>query len=330
MTGPGTALVTGIAGQDGIYLARLLRAAGHRVVGTVRPGSDGAERVAAYLPGVEVVAQDLRDATGMSDVVRRWEPDEVYNLAAFSSVGRSWAEPDVARQTNCDAVAALVDAALAAQAATGREVRFFQASSAEVRGAAADSPYAKAKAEAEAIVRDARDHRGLHASIGILHNHESPLRSTAFVTRKITLGAAEISLGRRDHLALGNLDVSRDWGFAGDYVAAIEAMVRGDSPTELTIGTGTAHTLEQLLVTAFSAAGIADPAPYVRQDPELMRPVDAAFLVADPEPAAAALGWRASTSFEDLVTHMVRVDLARLRSGVGDEPAYLDPTRLVE
>lgn len=326
MTRPGTALVTGIAGQDGIYLARLLQAAGHRVVGTVRPGGDGAQRVAAYLPGVEVVAQDLRDVAGMSDVVRRWEPDEVYNLAAFSSVGRSWAEPEVARQTNCDAVAALVDAALATQAATGREVRFFQASSAEVRGAAADSPYARAKAEAETVVRDARDHRGLHASIAILHNHESPLRSTAFVTRKITLGAAEIALGRRDHLTLGNLEVSRDWGFAGDYVVAIQEMVRGEAPSELTIGTGTAHTLEELLVSAFAAAGVADPAPYVRQDPELMRPVDAAFLVADPEPAAAALGWRASTSFKELVTHMVQVDLRRLRSGVADDPAYLDPS----
>lgn len=320
-----TSLITGISGQDGIYLARLLLAEGRRVVGTTPPGSTRAARVATYLPGADVVGVDLRDSTGMAALLDRTGADEVYNLAALSSVGRSWHDPGAAAAVNADAVGGLLEAVVEHRDRTGTDVRFLQASSAEVRAAASDSPYARAKAAAEEMVRAARERHGLHAGIAILSNHESPLRPEQFVSRKITRAAAEIALGRRDELSLGNLEVSRDWGFAGDHVAAVRRMAQLDEPADLPIGTGTARSLADLVALAFAAAGVEDPWSYVGQDPSLVRPVDAALIVADPEPAAKLLGWRAGTTFEQLVTHMVEVDLARLRSGIEDTPAYLDP-----
>ena len=254
------------------------------------------------------------------------EPDEVYNLAAVSSVARSWDEPEATFAVNHAAVETLVRALLELRGRTGKEPRFFQASSAEVTGSAAHSPYAQAKAAAEEVVREARDRDGLHACSARLYNHESPLRTTAFVTGKITRGVAEIAAGQRDELRLGNLDVSRDWGFAGDYVDAMYRMVSADEPQDLPVGTGTAHQLADLLSVAFAAVGIDDHAPYVVADPDLVRPADTAVLVADPEPAAAAIGWRASTSFEDLVRHMVAVDQERLRTGVDSDERYLTST----
>jgi GDPmannose 4,6-dehydratase len=316
-----SALVTGVAGQDGIYLARRLRDEGVHVVGTVQPGNDDGPRVAAYLADVDVVPMDLADSDGMRDLVADREPDEVYNLAGQSSVARSWERPEETFALNADAVEVLVGALLDLRDRTGRDVRFVQASTAEV--VAGESPYARSKARAEEVVRSAREERGLHACAARLHIHESPLRGPQFVSRKITSAVAEIVLGTRTELSLGNVDVVRDWGFAGEYVAALRLMASHSDPVDLPIGTGVRHTLGDLVDAAFSAGGIDDPARYVVQDPALMRPADIPELVADPGPAERALGWTASVTLEALVGHMVQVDLERLRTGVAESAAYL-------
>ncbi len=321
-----TVLITGVTGQDGIYLSRLLRGRGHRVVGAAPTGTMPPALCAAYLSDIELVPLDICDRDDVQRVIDTTQPDEIYNLAAVSSVARSWDEPEATFAVNHAAVETLVRAVLELRGRTGQQPRFFQASSAEVTGSAAHSPYARAKAAAEEVVREARDRHGLHACSARLYNHESPLRTTAFVTGKIARAVAEIAAGQRTELRLGNLDVSRDWGFAGDYVDAMRRMVAADEPQDLAIGTGTSHQLSDLLSIAFAAVGIEDPAPFVVEDPDLVRPADTTVLVADPEPAAAALGWRATTSFEDLVRHMVAVDQQRLRSGVDSDESYLDPS----
>lgn len=320
-----TALVTGATGQDGVYLCRLLRAEGVRVVGTVNPTGNGAGRAEAYLDGVELVPVDIRDAATVGALVSRVEPDEVFHLAAFTSVGLSWGAPEQALGVNHQAVVDLLASVMSVSARTHRQIRFFQASSAELIGDAASSPYARAKQAAAEAVLDARA-RGLHASTGVLFNHESPLRSDAFVTRKITRTAAAIALGHTNHIDLGNLEVVRDWGFAGDFVHAMRAMVQLDEPTDLQIGTGVAHSLQDLLAVAFEAAGLSDPMAYVQQDPTLLRPADTSFSGADIEPAATALGWRATTTFEATIAHMVDVDMRRLTSGIEESVDYLDVT----
>jgi GDPmannose 4,6-dehydratase len=321
VAGVKSALVTGVAGQDGIYLARRLRGEGVRVVGTVNPSSPAEDRVAAYLDDVEVVPVDLADADGLRRVVATHAPDEVYNLAGMSSVARSWECPDETRVLNADAVEVLVDAVLALRDRTGQDVRFVQASTAEVVDGT--SPYARAKAAAEEIVTAARETAGLHACSARLYIHESPLRGPEFVSRKITRAVAEIVLGRREILTLGNLDVVRDWGFAGEYVAALRAMAARTEPVDLPIGTGEPHTLADLVAAAFAAGGIDDPTPHRVQVPQLLRPADIPELVADPGPAERALGWRAAVTLDALLRHMVRVDLERLRSGVAESAAYL-------
>jgi GDPmannose 4,6-dehydratase len=316
-----SALVTGVAGQDGIYLARQLREEGVRVVGTVHPLSPEPERVAAYLPDVELVPLDLTDGDGLRDLVAHSAPDLVFNLAGISSVALSWERPEETFAVNADAVEVLVGAVLALRDRTGREVSLVQASTAEVVDGA--SPYARSKAAAEEIVRRAREEAGLRASFARLHIHESPVRPPAFVSRKITGAVAEIVLGRRTHVTLGNLDVVRDWGFAGDYVAALRLMAARPEPVDLPIGTGVAHSLADLVRLAFAAGGIDDPGDHVRQDPQLMRPADIPVLVADPAPAEKALGWRATVTLEALVGQMVAVDLERLRTGVQESADYL-------
>jgi GDPmannose 4,6-dehydratase len=316
-----SALLTGVAGQDGIYLARLLRDEHVEVVGTVNPRSDARERVAAYLGDVDVVAVDLADAEGLRGLVASRAPDVVFNLAGMSSVARSWEQPDEAFTLNADAVEVLVGAVLALRESTGRDVRFVQASTAEVVEGV--SPYARSKAVAEEVVRAAREESGLHASSARLHIHESPLRPPTFVSRKITSAVAEIALGRRSVLTLGNLDVVRDWGFAGEYIAALRLMAATAEPTDLPIGTGVRHDLSDLVDAAFAAVGIDDVGSHVVQDPELLRPADIPELVADPLPAERVLGWRATVDLETLVGHMVRTDLERLRTGVAEAADYL-------
>jgi GDPmannose 4,6-dehydratase len=245
-----------------------------------------------------------------------------------SSVGRSWQEPELTTAVNQTAVEVLVDAVRELRDRTGGDARLFQASSAEVSGEASASPYARSKAAAEEVVRDARA-AGLRACVGRLYIHESPLRSLSFVSRKITRAAAEIALGHQDRLVLGNLDVVRDWGFAGDYVEAIRLMVAADEPADLPIGTGRPHGLRDLVERAFVAAGLDSAEGYVEQDPALVRPADTAALVADPEPAAAALGWRAATTFEETIDAMVAADLVRVKSGVEESVGYLAPRQVL-
>ena len=313
--------MTGVAGQDGIYLARQLRDRGVAVVGTINPRNQASDRFAAYLDDVDVVALDLADAEGLRGLVASRAPDVVFNLAGMSSVARSWERPEEAFTLNADAVEVLVSAVLALRDSTGRDVRFVQASTAEVVEGV--SPYARSKAMAEEVVRAAREESGLHASSARLHIHESPLRPPAFVSRKITSAVAEIALARRSVLTLGNVDVVRDWGFAGEYVAALRLIATSAEPTDLPIGTGVAHTLADLVAAAFAAVGIDDPAPHLAQDPDLLRPADIPVLVADPLPAERALGWRATVGLETLVGHMVRTDIERLRSGVAEAADYL-------
>ena len=328
-----TALVTGVAGQDGVLLARRLIADGHRVVGTRSPGP--LPNLAPYLEGVELREHDIRDAAGFERLLVAEEPDEIYNLAGFTSVGSSWDNRELVEQVNATAVEQLLDALIAWRDRTGREPRFFQASSSEVFGPDAanpqqedtphdpQNPYAESKSRAHALTVRARERHGLFASVGILYNHESPVRGTRFVTRKITRAAAEIAVGRRDSLALGNLDVSRDWGAAQDYVRAMQAVLRHHEPADFIIATGRLHSLKELLELAFTSAGVADPWSYVQQDESLLRAADAPGLVGDAGKAQRELGWTAVTSFEDVVAEMVRVDLERLRSGVEESPDYV-------
>ncbi len=321
----GVALITGVAGQDGVYLARHLLATGTRVIGAVRPASDEARWMAPYLQGVDVVEVDVRDAAGIIDLVQRDEVEEIFNLAAQSSVGTSWTDPGMTHAINAIAVEDLIAALVRLESRTGRRVRLFQPGSAEERSGATASPYATSKAAARAAVERARNTAGLEASVCTLFNHESPLRGPQFVTRKITRAVAEIERGERETLTLGNLDVARDWGFAGDYVTAMSAALRADPPVDVEIATGRSWPLAQVLAAAFAAIGVADHGPHVRQDPQLMRPADVPDQVGDPSAAHELLGWTATMSFKDLIAHMVDVDRRRLASSVEHDPAYLLP-----
>jgi len=323
-----TALITGVGGQDGVLLARHLVGHGYNVVGTRRPGTP--HPLAPYLDGVTVIEHDLADTAGFAELVRRHQPDEIYNLAGFSSVGRSWNQPDVVLEVNAAAVERMLDVVGSSTVSP----RFFQASSSEIFGTAPenpqnedtpyrpDNPYAESKCRAQAAVVAARE-AGLFAGAGILYNHESPLRGMHFVTRKITRAAAEIAAGRRDVLELGNLEIARDWGSAREYVAAMHAALRHDEPGDYVIATGKTHTLRELVDAAFAAAGIDDGWSHVRQDPELMRQGDALARVGDPSRAREVLGWQATVSFAELVGDMVAVDQRRLATGIEESPDYL-------
>lgn len=324
----GSALITGIAGQDGVLLARHLLNLGYRVTGTRQPGLP--YTVAPYLDGANVVEHDLVDTAGFADLVHAYNPDEVYNLAGFSSVAASWEHPDLAMEVN----AAAVERMLGVLQATDRPVRFFQASSAEIFGPDApspqsestphrpDNPYAESKSRAHLATIAARE-AGLFTCVGTLYNHESPLRPPHFVTRKITLAAAQIAAGQRDILELGNVDVARDWGAAREYVVAMHAMLAHDEPDDYVIATGKTHTLRELVEAAFAAAGVADGWSHVTHDPDLIRQSDIRARYGDPSKAREVLGWDAHVSFADLVADMVRVDQLRVANGIEDSPDYL-------
>jgi GDPmannose 4,6-dehydratase len=319
-----TALVTGVAGQDGIYLARHLLGLGFRVVGTEREPAAGQD-LAVYLGGVEVVRHDVRDDAGFRALLEQHHPEWVFNLAAFSSVGASWDQPELVSEVNGAAVERMLRSLLDHRERHGGDPRFFQAGSAEEVGAASTSPYAQAKARAHAATTDARDAHDLFACTAVLHNHESPLRPQRFVTRKITRAAAEIALGKRESVQLGNLEVSRDWGAASDYVGAMTRMLELDQPTDFVVATGVTQTLRDLVEAAFSAAGVSDPWSYVVVDQALVRPADAPTLVADTAETRHVLGWEPKIGFEQVVEHMVAVDLERLRTGVEESTDYLFP-----
>jgi len=316
-----TALITGITGQDGSYLAELLLAKGYRVVGMVRRTShDSYERIGHLLDRLEIVAADLLDQHSLTTVLQQVRPDEVYNLAAQSFVPTSWAQPVLTGEFTALGVTRMLEAIrLACPTA-----RFYQASSSEMFGRAMEtpqrettpfyprSPYGVAKVYGHWITVNYRESYGLYAVSGILFNHESPRRGLEFVTRKVTHGVARIALGQARELRLGNLEARRDWGFAGDYVDAMWRMLQQPAPTDFVIGTGETHSVRDLVEVAFGHAGL-DWRQHVVTDPALVRPAEVDLLLADPSRARAELGWAPTVSFEELVRMMVDADLERLR-----------------
>lgn len=310
------AFVTGVNGQDGSYLVDRLLADGvevHALAHDLEPLPD--------LPEVHLHVGDVTVSGDVRRLLLEVAPDEVYNLAAVSSVARSWTEPELTGRVNGLAAAALFDAALAAQDKHGRAVRVVQASSAEIFGQPDRSPqdestpvrpvnpYGAAKAYAHLMV-DVYRRRGLHAVSLILYNHESPRRPAHFVTRKITSTVAAIAQGRATRLALGNLDARRDWGWAPDYVDAMVRAARAESPDDYVIATGTAHSVRDFVAAAFDQVGITDWQSWVVVDPDLVRPADASELVGDSSRARERLGWVPTREFADVVAEMVRCDLA--------------------
>ncbi|WP_170970118.1 GDP-mannose 4,6-dehydratase [Nocardioides jishulii] len=311
----GRALITGVAGQDGSYLAEQLLADGVEVHGLVRR-----DDATTYVPeGATLHVGDVTDPESTRALLNDLGPDLVVNLAAMSSVAQSWSEPELSYAVNAEAAMALLET-VEEMADNGHEVRFVQASSAELFGSptvspqdestllAPTNPYGVAKATAHRAVAEARA-RGLHASSLILYNHESPRRPATFVTRKITMAAAAIARGEADDLALGNLDARRDWGWAPDYADAMVRAGRAEAPGDYVIATGVSHSVRDFVAAAFTAAGVDDWEQYVRVDPDFFRPADATELVGDASRARRALGWAPTRTFEQVVAAMVAADL---------------------
>jgi GDPmannose 4,6-dehydratase len=315
-----TALITGITGQDGSYLAELLLEKGYRVVGMVRRTShDSYERIGHLLDRVEIVPADLLDQHSLTAVVQQARPDEVYNLAAQSFVPTSWTQPVLTGEFTALGVTRLLEAVRLAHPAA----RFYQASSSEMFGKAVEtpqrestpfyprSPYGVAKVYGHWITVNYRESYGLYAVSGILFNHESPRRGLEFVTRRVSHGVARIARGRAKRLTLGNLDARRDWGFAGDYVDAMWRMLQQAEPEDFVIGTGETHAVRELCEVAFAHVGL-DWRRHVEVDPALVRPAEVDVLQADPVRARRRLGWQPRVGFAELVRMMVDADLARL------------------
>ncbi len=316
-----TALITGITGQDGSYLAELLLAKGYRVVGIVRRSSTTPyERIAHLVDRVELISADLLDQHSLVDALHDAAPEEIYNLAAQSFVQTSWTQPVLTGEFTALGVTRMLEAMRKA----APRARFYQASSSEMFGKVVQtpqneetpfyprSPYGVAKVYGHWITVNYRESFGLYAVSGILFNHESPRRGLEFVTRKVTDGAARIKLGLASELRLGNLEARRDWGFAGDYVDAMWRMLQQDRPEDYVVGTGETRSVRQLCEIAFGAVGL-DYRDCVRQDERFMRPAEVDVLVADASKAHARLGWTPRVTFETLVRSMVDADLARHR-----------------
>jgi len=320
-----TAFLTGVTGQDGTLLARRLLAEGVTVHGLARHEDDVASSHGQRPAEVVVHVADLRDTDALARIVAEVAPDEIYNLAGISSVAYSWEQPVLTGEITGVGAVGLYEAAWRAQEAGGRPVRVVQASSAEIFGLPDRSPqdestairpvspYGAAKAYAHLMASVYRS-RGLHVSTCVLYNHESPLRPTSFVTRKITAAAAKIAVDGEGVLALGNLDARRDWGWADDYVDAMVRAARHDAADDFVIATGRTHSVAEFAAAAFARAGIDDWEPHVRVDPRFVRPVDASEIVGDASKAARELGWRPTVEFEEVVGRMVDHDLALLRT----------------
>lgn len=319
-----TALITGITGQDGSYLAEFLLEKGYRVVGMLRRLSlENYARIEHLADTVELAQGDLLDQASLSSILRQYEPDEVYNLAAMSFVPTSWNQPVLTGEFTALGVTRLLDA----MRMVDRSVKFYQASSSEMFGKVREtpqnentafyprSPYGVAKVYGHYITVNYRESYDIFASSGILFNHESPRRGLEFLPRKVSDGVARIALGLSDTLALGNLDARRDWGYAGDYVRAMWLMLQQPEPADYVIATGESHSVRDFVELAFRRVGL-DWEPYVRLDPKLLRPADVDHLVGDATKARVELGWRPEVSFEDLVNTMVDADLHRLRRDI--------------
>ena len=315
-----TALITGITGQDGSYLAELLLTKGYRVFGVVRRTSHHSyERIDHLLDRIEIVPADLLDQHSLTVVLQETRPDEVYNLAAQSYVPTSWTQPVLTGEFTALGVTRILEAIRLVHPAA----RFYQASSSEMFGKVRESPqreatpfhprspYGVAKVYGHWITVNYRESYGLYAVSGILFNHESPRRGMEFVTRKVSDGVARVKLGLAQALHLGNLDARRDWGFAGDYVDAMWRMLQQPTPEDYVVGTGIAHSVRDVVEIAFAHAGL-DWRQHVVLDPRFLRPAEVDVLLADATKARARLGWAPTVAFEQLVRSMVDADLERL------------------
>ena len=315
------AIITGVTGQDGSYLAELLLAKGYEVHGIVRRSStENFERIAHLADRVVLHQADLLDQLSIIEVLQEVRPDEVYNLAAMSFVPTSWKQPVLTGEFTAMGVTRVLEAV---RLLDPKGIRFYQASSSEMFGKVREtpqsettpfyprSPYGVAKVYGHFITVNYRESYGMFCCSGILFNHESPRRGREFVTRKVTDGAARIKLGLATELRLGNLEARRDWGFAGDYVEAMWLMLQQNKPDDFVIATGVTHTVEELVRIAFECVGL-DWRRYVVQDPTLVRPAEVDLLIGDPSKAARELDWRPKVGFEELVRQMIEADMARL------------------
>lgn len=316
------ALITGITGQDGRYLAEYLHSLGYSVFGLVSSGDALRQQaVADNFPYVHIIEGDLRDTSSLLSALEISVPDEAYNLGAMSSVGNSWKQPIQVSDVTGLGVLRFLEAIRIYTGDDVTKVRFFQASSSEMYGQANEapqvettplsprSPYGIAKAFGHNVTVNFRESLGMFASSGILFNHESPRRGEEFVTRKITKAVARIALGKQEKLHLGSLDSKRDWGFAGDYVKAMHAILQQSIPQDFVIATGETHSVREFCDLAFDHAGIVDWHRYVDLDSTFLRPAEVNLLVGDATKAKNVLGWSPSTSFQELVEMMVDADL---------------------
>ncbi len=318
------ALITGITGQDGSYLAELLIAKGYDVHGVIRRSSTFSTQRIEHLmfsdpPGVTLHYGDLSDGNGLMRLLREIQPHEVYNLAAQSHVSVSFAQPTYTADVTALGTLRMLEAIREVQDVTGRQIRFYQASSSEMFGKVVEtpqteatpfhprSPYGVAKVYAHWATVNYREAYGLHASCGILFNHESPRRGETFVTRKITRAATRIKLGLQDKLYLGNLDAKRDWGFAGDYVEAMWLMLQQESPDDYVVASGETHSVAEFCDAVFSRLGMLAH-EHVAFDPSQQRPAEVDLLLGNPAKAAQTLGWKPAHTFGDLVDMMVEHD----------------------
>ena len=317
-----TALITGITGQDGSFLAEFLLERGYRVVGmTRRTSTDVHERIQHLVDRIEIVSGDLLDQSSITSIVAAVRPDEIYNLAAQSFVPTSWQQPVLTGEFTALGVTRVLESIRAVDPT----IKFYQASSSEMFGKVhvvpqnettpfyPRSPYGVAKVYGHWITVNYRESYGIFAASGISFNHESSRRGKEFVTRKISDGVARIKLGLANELRLGNLDAQRDWGFAGDYVRAMWLMLQQDEADDYVIATGRTHAVRDFVRLAFAAADL-EWEKYVVVDPRFYRPAEVDLLVGDASKARRELGWQPQTSFEELVEQMVRADLARLRA----------------
>ena len=315
------ALITGITGQDGSYLAELLLDKGYEVAGLMRRTSTvNIERISHIQDKLTLMSGDLMDEVSLIHILQDFKPTEVYNLAAQSFVQASWAQPVLTGETTALGVTRMLDAIRI----VNPEIRFYQASSSEMFGRVREvpqsedtpfyprSPYGVAKVYGHWITVNYRESYDLHASSGILFNHESPRRGLEFVTRKVTNGAAKIKLGQASEIRLGNLDAKRDWGYAADYVKAMYAMLQRDTPEDYVVATGETHSVKELVEVAFNAVGL-DWQKHVVIDPAFIRPAEVDLLVGDPAKAKNELNWQPEVDFYGLIEMMVAADMKELQ-----------------
>jgi len=327
-----TAFVTGITGQDGQHLAEFLHSQGYHVFGMVKgQNNPRVEALQTEMPFIELVSGDLADLPSIVSAMEACQPDEVYNLGAISFVALSFSQAELTANITGLGVLRMLEAIRMVGGSQNNPIRFYQASSSEMFGQVREtpqteltpfhprSPYGCAKVFGHDIVVNYRESYGLHASSGILFNHEGPRRGLEFVTRKVTNAVARIKLGLQEEVVLGNLDSKRDWGYAGDYVKGMWSMLQQDEPDDYVLATGETHSIEDLVRRAFAEVGIDNWADYVRQDPKFLRPAEVDLLIGDATKAREKLGWEPEVDFPALVKMMVAHDLQREATRAGIE-----------